>query len=159
MKNGKNLTRSFKPPHYAWLIPYLTVKSSEKSIAFYEKAFGFHKGNCVIDPDGNIQHAEMIYQESVVIMFSPEGSWEGVCKTPAHSGIHVPINLYVYSPDVDNLYQKAKLSGAQIDQEPTNMFWGDRITQLSDLDGYRWTFATNVSEFDPSKIPHTTGKK
>ena len=33
------------------------------------------------------------------------------------------------------------------------MFWGDRIAQFSDPDGYRWMFATNVADFDASKAP------
>jgi len=33
------------------------------------------------------------------------------------------------------------------------MFWGDRIAKILDFDGYSWTFATKVREFDPSKMP------
>jgi uncharacterized glyoxalase superfamily protein PhnB len=33
------------------------------------------------------------------------------------------------------------------------MFWGDRMVRLRDPDGYLWSFATKVGEFDPSKMP------
>ncbi|MCH7630408.1 MAG: hypothetical protein IIC07_00750 [Proteobacteria bacterium] len=35
----------------------------------------------------------------------------------------------------------------------TPIVWGDRIFQVADLDGYRWTFAQNVADFDPANVP------
>jgi PhnB protein len=36
---------------------------------------------------------------------------------------------------------------------PQDMFWGDRMCNLLDPDGHSWSFATNVADFDPSKVP------
>jgi uncharacterized glyoxalase superfamily protein PhnB len=38
-------------------------------------------------------------------------------------------------------------------QRPADQFWGDRIAVFKDPDGYHWTFATNVGEFDAAKAP------
>ena len=48
---------------------------------------------------------------------------------------------------------QAKAAGAEILNEPEDMFWGDRTVMLRDPDGYKWMFATKVGEFDPSKMP------
>ncbi len=136
-----------------WLTPYLTVSNAEASLAFYEKAFGFTPENTMPGPDGKIVHAGMNYQGAAIIMFAPEGAWGGTCKTPAHSQTEPSISLYVYCENVDALAARAKEAGAEVLSEPEDMFWGDRMASLRDPDGYVWSFATKVGEFDPSKMP------
>ena len=136
-----------------WLTPYLTVEDPSASINFYEKSFGFNRGNVMEGKDGNIMHVEMGYQGNTIIMFAPENAWGSTMKTPAHSNIEPPINLYVYCENVDSIVNQARGSGANVLMEPVDMFWGDRIAKILDPDGYSWTFATKVGEFDPSKMP------
>ncbi len=136
-----------------WLTPYLTVEDPGASINFYEKAFGFNRGNVMEGKDGNIMHVEMGYQGTTIIMFAPENAWGSTMKTPAHSKVELPINLYVYCENVDSIANLARAAGAQVLMEPIDMFWGDRIAKILDPDGYLWTFATKVGEFDPSKMP------
>lgn len=137
----------------AWLTPHLMVQDVTKAMNFYEESFGFEKGMTMPDKDGAILHGEMKYEGSVVIMLGREGAWGSQCKSPAASNITCPVNLYVYCRDVDEIYHRAKQAGAGITTEPADMFWGDRIVEIVDIDGYRWTFATNVADFDPSKAP------
>ncbi len=147
------MARPCKPEGANWLTPYLTVSDGERALRFYEKAFGFAPGEVMRTPDGNIGHAEMRYQGNTIIMFAPEGAWGSEAKTPAHMGAKLPSNLYLYCENVDALTSRAKAAGAQVTQEPQDMFWGDRTASFTDPDGYDWMFATNVGEFDPSKIP------
>ncbi len=136
-----------------WLTPYMTVAEAEASLDFYQRAFGFTPGMTMPGPDGKIVHADMTYQGTSIIMFAPQGSWGETMKTPAHSGSQTPISLYVYCEDVDALVKQAREAGAKVLAEPEDMFWGDRMARLEDPDGYQWSFATKVGEFDPSKIP------
>ena len=145
--------RSPKPVDTSWITPVLTVHDINKAIEFYEKAFGFEKKTVYPDKQGRIVHAEVKFQNEIVIMLGLEGAFDNQCKTPANSGIQCPINLYVYCPDIDGLYKRAKKAGAKITMEIADMFWGDRVAQFEDPDGYRWMFATNVADFDPSKQP------
>jgi uncharacterized glyoxalase superfamily protein PhnB len=132
-----------------WVVPYLTVTDPEASLRFYEKAFGFERRaeSCVNGPDGKMMHGEMRFHDSV-IMLGPECQQD---RTPANSGVSSPLSLYIYCDDVDALKKRAQSAGAQVVCEPVDMFWGDRISTLSDPDGHRWTFATNVADFDPEK--------
>lgn len=143
-----------KPEHAPWLMPYLTVSDPEASLKFYQKAFGFEPQADVIlkGPDGKIMHAEMRFH-GATIMFGPEGCRDNPARTPAHSGTAPPMGLYIYCEDVDALFQQAKAAGAKVQTEPQDMFWGDRMCTLIDPDGFQWSFATNVADFDPSKIP------
>lgn len=145
--------RPAKPARTPWLSPYLTVRDSDRTIAFYQKAFGFEVRMKMPMPDGRTGHVEMTYQDAL-IMFGPEGGFGGVCKAPVSLGAPSPVSLYVYCEDVDALHARAVAAGCTSDLPPTDMFWGDRMCKLTDPDGHVWIFATNVGDFDPSKLPH-----
>lgn len=140
-------SRPYKPEGIPQLFPYLTVKDAEKSIDFYEKAFGFKlSSEPGKDENCKIQHAEMKFGNDVSIMFAPEGAWGSPRKTPAALGITPSMTLYIYCEDVDALYKQAITHGAQSTMEPNDGFWGDRICNLVDPDGHEWMFATNIAD-------------
>lgn len=143
--------RPARPAGTPWLSPYLVVKDADAALDFYQRAFGFEKRCAIPGPNGKTGHAEMVWQEAL-IMFGPEGACNA--KSPATSGIDSPVNLYAYCDDVDALYARATKAGAKSVLPPQEMFWGDRMCKLLDPDGHSWSFATNVADFDPSKVPH-----
>lgn len=96
----------------------------------------------------------MVWHDAL-IMFGPEGKDPSCAvRCPATSATPSPVNLYVYCDDVDALFARATAAGATPMMPPQEMFWGDRICQVADPDGHSWTFATNVADFDPSRVPH-----
>lgn len=146
--------RPARPANFPWLTPYLVVKDADAALAFYQRAFGFEKRMTIPGPDGKIKHGEASYRDAV-IMFSPESNTpECNAKAPATSGVAPAVGLYLYCDDVDALYTRAVAAGAKSVSPPENMFWGDRMCNLLDPDGHSWSFATNVADFDPSKVPH-----
>lgn len=153
METKTQSKRQPKPAEMNWLVPALTVKDISKALGFYEKAFGFQKGIAMPGPDGRLVHADMKYKGASIFMMGLEGAMGCTVKTPASSKSDCPAGFYVYCDDVDALFRRAKEAGAVVTSEPTDMFWGDRMTQLKDLDGYNWMFATNVADFDPAKAP------
>ena len=144
--------RSPRPQGMSWLSPYLIVQDPGKTIAFYQKAFGFEKKEAMTGADGKVMHAEMVWKD-VVIMMGPEGGPGQPCRSPATSGVAPAVQLYLYCDDVDALHKRAVAAGAASKQAPQEMFWGDRICSLADPDGHVWNFATNVSDFDPGRLP------
>lgn len=148
--------RAPKQEGYSWICPALTVRDPGKAQAFYEKAFGFTPGQSVPGPDGKIMHAEVRYKD-MTIMLGPEGMGQP-CRTPATTKVEAPMALYVYVEDVDALCARAKQTEATVRMEPNDAFWGDRVCQLVDPDGYVWWFGTNVAEFDPAKAAAAMAK-
>lgn len=146
--------RPARPAGVPWLIPYLTVKDADAALDFYQRAFGFEKRMAIPGPDGRTKHAEVAWKEAV-LMFGPETEGNDACKakSPATTGIDAPVGLYVYCDDVDALYARATKAGAKSVMPPQDMFWGDRMCTVRDPDGHMWSFATNVADFDPSKVP------
>lgn len=141
-----------KPENQPWMMPYLTVRDCSDSLAFYEKAFGFKKRFALDGPEGKLMHAEVQWNDAVVMM-GPECAMEGQTQAPVNSGVNVPVSLFIYCEDVDAQYERAVAAGAESTMPPTDMFWGDRMCKVKDPDGYEWSFATNVADFDPSKAP------
>jgi uncharacterized glyoxalase superfamily protein PhnB len=136
------------------LTPYLTVADAKAALAFYERAFGFAPGGTpMTDDKGNILHGELYYHGRSIAMLAPEGAWGGTDRTPKHLGVRLPLNFYVYCPDVDKVAADARATGATVERPPEDMFWGDRTTMIADPDGYLWMFATKKHAFDPTKIP------
>jgi uncharacterized glyoxalase superfamily protein PhnB len=133
--------------------PYLTVADATASLAFYAQAFGFKPGVTISAADSRIIHAVMHCGHAVAVMFSPEGTWSGSMKAPAHSGAENPITMYVPRFKVDALTERARAAGATILTEPADMFWGNRIARIADPDGYVWCFASKTGKFDPAKMP------
>jgi uncharacterized glyoxalase superfamily protein PhnB len=139
------------PPGASWVMPFLTVKDAKATQDFYARAFGFEPKTALPGPDGKIIHGESVWR-NILIMYGPEGSCDK--KAPATSGVPSPMGLYVYCDDVEALFARATAAGATVVSGLDMAFWGDRMCTLRDPDGYEWSFATNVEEFDPSKVPH-----
>jgi PhnB protein len=137
----------------AWLTPALTVRDVDKEINFCVRAFGLEKGMAMPDKTGKTVHGELKYEGETIVMFGREGAMDCPNKSPATSKVDCPIGLYIYCPDIDALCQRAKAAGATVVSEPKDQFWGDRTATFKDPEGYCWMFATNVADFDPSKMP------
>jgi uncharacterized glyoxalase superfamily protein PhnB len=134
------------------MMPMLTVRDADAALDFYQRAFGFEKRMAMPGPDGRTKHAEMVYRDQA-IMFGPEGQPGCPARSPTTSGVPAPVGLYLYCDDVDTLCARATAAGAKTVSAPADMFWGDRMCNLTDPDGHVWCFATNVADFDPSKVP------
>jgi PhnB protein len=135
------------------VIPYLTVRDLQGSVAFYEQAFGFKQRESLTLPDGSLIQVTMQHAGAAAVKLSPEGVWSGSMRAPSTSGSENPIVLYVPCRKVDALAARARAAGATIATEPEDMFWGERIARIVDPDGYVWCFAARLGKFDPSKIP------
>jgi PhnB protein len=147
--DGKKVKRSKKvkpkPRGMRWISPYLTVKDVDRSLAWYEKAFGFRTLFSMPGPDGKPMHAEMGHEKSVV-MIGPETP-EGRSRAPGKDGAGV--SMYIFCRDVDAIAASASAAGATIAEAPADQFWGDRTCFLIDPDGHQWMFATHVFDMDP----------
>lgn len=145
--------RDWMPDNTNPLTPYLMVKDAERTLAFYKSAFGFEGSVMLRDEHGAPMYCEARYLDTTLVMFAPEGTFGSPQKAPLTSGEPSPIGLYVYCEDVDALVARAVGVGAEAVGGVGTQFWGDRTGCLRDPDGYVWTFATKVAEFDPAKVP------
>jgi PhnB protein len=139
-----------QPAGYHSLTPGLTIKGADRAIAFYEKGLGAKVKSRMDGPDGkSVAHAELQIGDSV-FMLGEEDPARGT-RSPTSLG-GTAVSLYVYTPDVDSLYQRAVSAGATSVSAPENMFWGDRSARIRDPFGHEWGLATHIEEVTPKQM-------
>lgn len=119
---------------------YLTVKNCDQAIEFYKKAFGAIEKGRLFMPDKSIGHAEIEIEGTLLMLGEENLEWGN--KSPLTIGGN-PVSLSLYVKDADASYQKAIDAGATAVMPLKDEFYGDRIGQVSDPFGYKWTLATH----------------
>ncbi len=132
------------------IVPYLAVDDADSAIEFYKAAFDATlDGEPMRMPDGTIGHATLRVGDAV-FMLSDAFPDMGV-NSPATLG-GTPVSVMVYVEDCDAMTRKAEEAGATIDMPPTDQFWGNRDSRLTDPFGHRWNLATQVEVVTPEMM-------
>lgn len=134
---------------YGSVTTALTVTDVKAAAAFYQKAFGFAKRGIMSGPDGKAMHAELTLR-GTTLMLGPESAQMGYrsAKTLGSS----PAALYLLTEDADKMVAKAVKLGATAKGPVMDMFWGDRVGNIVDPEGYTWMIATHVAELTPQEM-------
>ena len=93
-----------------------------------------------VEADGVVGHAEVRIGDSVVMMFDVPG-WTA---TPAF--------LRLYVTDDAEVLRRAVARGSVVVTEPTELFWGDRVSRLRDPFGNLWWVHQRVAEPTPDEL-------
>jgi uncharacterized glyoxalase superfamily protein PhnB len=131
------------------IIPYLFYLDVKAALDWLEKTFGFERGGEIPGPDGAIMHAEMKFLDGVVMM-GPPCNEQGTKSPGELLGVHQ--SLYIYVDNVDEHYHHAKDAGAANITEPMDMFWGDRMYTVKDIEGHHWSFAQHTKDIAPEDM-------
>jgi PhnB protein len=135
------------PKNTPRITPYLLYEDVASAIGWLTRAFGFQESMRLPGPDGKIAHAEIRLADGLIMMGCPGPEYQN----PKRSG-HVTQNLYVYVDDVDAHFERAREASAQILEEPTNQFYGDRRYAAVDPEGHCWYFAQHVRDVSPEDM-------
>ena len=137
------------PDGYYSLTPYLVIKGAVEAIEFYKKAFGAAEILRMPGPGGRIMHAEVKIGNSI-LMLADENPERGFFS-PATTG-KATSSIMFYTDDVDATFKGAVGAGAKGNQQPTDMFWGDRMGNLTDPFGHTWAIATHKEDVSPEEM-------
>ncbi len=131
------------------IIPYIMYKDAQAALEFLCKAFGFEERFRMPGPDGQVMHAEVGYQDNVVMLATAveEMGFTNPNELPARHGI-----IVCYVDDVDAHHARAKEAGADIASPPEDQFYGDRTYRATDPEGHHWFFHTHVREVAPEDM-------
>jgi uncharacterized glyoxalase superfamily protein PhnB len=131
--------------------PHLVCENAAGAIDWYKKAFGAEELGRAVGPDGKIMHAELKIGNSVIYLNDPMGGG----KTALSLG-GSPITLWIYTPDVDALFNRAVAAGATVPPGPmgqlADQFWGDRVGMVFDPSGFQWALATRKEDLTPAEM-------
>ena len=137
------------PDGYYSLTPYLVIKGAAEAIEFYKKAFGAVETVRMPGPGGRIMHAE-VKIGNTMLMLSDENAERGYLSPTTRGGATSSVMLY--TDDVDATFKKALAAGAKQQTAPEDMFWGDRMGNLTDPFGHNWAIATHKEDVSPEEM-------
>ena len=133
------------PKGFATLTPVLIVNSAADTIETCKNGFGAEVCGIVKNPKtGKILHSCLKIGESTLF----------VSDVAPEIGMHPPgrQEFYIYVDDVEQAFQKTCGLGLEGVQEPTEMFWGDRVAEVTDSAGNTWKLAQKIKDVTPEEI-------
>lgn len=129
------------PEGFHTVTPYLLVEGAAKLIDFMTQVLGGAEIERLNDSEGKVRHAEVRIGDSVVMIADATEKWKAM-----------PSALYLYVPDVDQVYRAALDAGATSVMEPADQFYGDRNAGVRDASGNAWWLATHKEDVPPEEI-------
>lgn len=137
------------PEGYNTITPDIVVTSVSEAIEFYKNAFNARELLRMAGPDGEVMHAELLIGNSRLMLCSEsrERNWLSPKSLGGATGM-----LYLYVKDADAMFNQAVQAGATPLNNVTDMFWGDRVGEVGDPYGHRWSLATHTRDLTPHQI-------
>ena len=136
------------PEGYHSISPALTCKDAARAIEFYKSVFGATEIMRMPGPGGVIMHAELRIGDSVIFLNDEiPGMTAGLSGSSSN-----PVYLFLYTEDVDSIYNRAVSMGSKVVMPLENMFWGDRYGKFNDPFGHSWGVATHVEDVAPEEM-------
>ena len=124
-----------KPAGHHTVTPYLMLRGAADAIEFYKRAFGATELMRQQDPEGGIQHAEILIGDSPVMLV------DETPKFPEMRGVQTfggsPVNMFLYVDDADAWVKRAVEAGARIVMEVSDQSYG-RSGGVKDPFGLDW---------------------
>jgi len=136
------------PEGYHSVTPYLTCKNAAQAIDFYKSVFGATELMRMGSPDGKIGHAELKIGDSHIFV---SDEFPGMKSAPT-PGVKGGCGIFLYLENVDDAFNRAVASGANVDMPLMNQFWGDRYGKLTDPFGHQWGLAQHVEDVAPEEM-------
>ena len=137
------------PEGYPRHMAYLSVDGASDAMAFYTEVFGFTEKVRMGGPGGVIGHAELELHGSVLMLADSAAAED--FPTPKKLG-GTPVNLVLYTEDVDATHKAALATGAKELRAPEDQFYGDRASTIEDPWGHRWSVMTHIEDVSPEEM-------
>jgi uncharacterized glyoxalase superfamily protein PhnB len=122
------------------IYPTLGCKDAEAMIRWLKDVVGFVERVAYRSDDGVVQHAELAYGSSILMLGQSRDDEYG--RLVGDIGGRRTDSLYVAVTDPDALHAKAKAAGARIEMELHDTDYGSRDFACRDPEGNLWSFGT-----------------
>jgi len=99
-------------------------------------------------PDGMIMHAEIQIGDSRVMLAD---EIPGMTCAPSPGAVN-PVSIFMYTENVDAVFNRAVSAGAKVDMPLMEQFWGDRYGKITDPFGHHWGLAQHVEDVAPAEM-------
>jgi len=99
-------------------------------------------------PGGMIMHAEIQIGDSRVMLAD---EIPGMNCAPSPGAVN-PVSIFMYTENVDAVFNRAVGAGAKVDMPLMDQFWGDRYGKITDPFGHHWGLAQHVEDVAPAEM-------
>ena len=138
------------PEAYGSVTVSLTVSPCREAIQFYKSAFGAEEAMPpMIGPDGKISHAEIRIGDTVVMLSDEQP--DAPSKSPRSAGTTTAV-LFLYTDDVDSVWERAIALGAREVYPLELQFYGDKGGRVEDPFGHQWGLGQHVEDVSPDEM-------
>jgi PhnB protein len=144
------MTVSPVPGHLHTVTPSLVCTPCAEAIDFYERAFGAEEiSPRMTGADGSIGHAEIRIGDSVIMLGD---EWpDGPTQSPTTLGGSTAA-LFIYTDDVDALWQRAIDAGAEEVFPLEVQFYGDKSGRVRDPFGHTWGLGQSIEDVSDEEM-------
>lgn len=145
--------RNYIPDRAGAVTPYLVVRDGQAALAWYQKVLGATVDSSMEGQDGAVMHAELRFGADQIYLaqeFPGPPAEAGFVSPDTLGGTSTTIHLYV--PDVDAAHARAMAEGAREIRPPEDQFWGDRMCNIVDPFGHRWSVATHIEDLTDEEL-------
>ena len=147
MTQPQTAARAHAPAGHHTVTPYVIVDDARRAIAFYERAFGAVQTSLTVDEHDKVRHAEIRIGDSP-IMLAEAFEFGGIAARGPRTAGSTSMHLYLYVPDVDALFARARDAGAREVMPVSDQAYGDRSGGVEDPFGHVWWLATYIGGRD-----------
>jgi uncharacterized glyoxalase superfamily protein PhnB len=131
------------------LVPALGVADVATSVQFYSEVLGFEVMFTFPGDEGELVHASVRRGDSEFMFGRRRGDLHD--QTPLGRGVSFYMTVGD-NEDIDDFFARVKATGAEVIQEPTDQFWGNRDWAIADPDGYYLYVAKAVRQVSPQDM-------
>jgi uncharacterized glyoxalase superfamily protein PhnB len=138
------------------LTPLLWYDDPNAALAWLEKAFGFETRLVVDDGKGGVIHSETAFEDGVLMVVGPPSGRAASPKTAGANTASVHVQL---KTGIDAHCERARAAGAEIEREPADQAYGDRVYTCRDPEGHPWSFGQTIAVMTTEAMAEATGRK
>ena len=120
---------------YRTVTPYLVVPDADAELTFLKAAFAGTELMCQRNPDNTVMHAEVKIGDSLIMLGQAGAQWKALNAA-----------LYLWVPNVDEVYSKAVSAGAASQSAPEDKPYGHRTAGVVDSWGITWWIGSPVKQ-------------
>ena len=136
------------PEGYHSITPSITCKGAAKAIDFYKDVFHAKELSRMTMPGNMIGHADLMIGDSHLML---NDEFPGMAAAPPPNSLS-SVNLFVYTENVDELFDRAVKAGCKVEMPLANQFWGDRYGKVRDPFGHQWGLAQHVEDVSQEEM-------
>ncbi|MGE5787880.1 MAG: MBL fold metallo-hydrolase, partial [Myxococcales bacterium] len=132
---------SYRRDGFGAVTAQVVTRSSLQFMEFCMSAFDAVATEIVPGPNNSVLRATLRIGDTLLVVAD---------ESPVMK--HTRANLYLYVPNVDEVFERAVKAGAAAVMPITDMPWGDRSGMVFDDFGNSWHIATHLEEVPPEEV-------